>query len=89
LFWLEVGDNHKSRNKIEQITLQRLEVAKNLCNRTGPKLVYVQLSIGWVHEAIRWTIVDLPAEVAIVMGNSQKFGDLPTVEWGVINQART
>ena len=82
LFWLEVGDEHKDRNKITDITTRRLDQARKLCERTGVRLVYVQLSTNWVHEAARWACVDLPEKVAVVMGNQKRFGELPGVEWG-------
>ena len=84
LFWLEVGDEHKSRDKITQVTANRLSEAQKFCDRTGVRLVYVQLSTNWVHEAVRWACVDLPKEVAVVMGNERKFGKLPVLEWGRI-----
>ena len=77
LFWLEVGDGHKRRDKITDITTKRLDQAWKLCKRTGVRLVYAQLSPNWVHEAARWACVDLPEEVAVVMGNIRKFGELP------------
>ena len=89
LFWLEVGDEHKSRKKIEKITNKRLDEAWKLCKRTGIRLVYAQLSTNWVLEAARWACVKLPEGVAVVMGNRKRFGELPMVEWGnksVINE---
>jgi hypothetical protein len=82
LFWLEVGDDHKSRERITQITANRLSEAQKFCYRTGVRLVYVQLSTGWVREAARWACVNLPQEVAVVMGNPRCFGTLPILEWG-------
>jgi hypothetical protein len=82
LFWLEVGDEHKKRDKITDITTKRLGQAWEFCERTGVRLVYVQLSTNWVHEAARWACVDLPEKVAVVMGNQRKFGELPVIEWG-------
>jgi len=84
LFWLEVGDGHKGRDKITDITTKRLEQARKLCNRTGVRLVYAQLSTNWVHEAARWACVNLPKEAAAVMGNQRRFGELPMMEWGRI-----
>lgn len=69
LFWLEVGDDHKDRDEFTEITTKRLEQARRLCDRSGVRLVYVQLSKKWVHEAARWACVDLPEEAAVVMGN--------------------
>jgi hypothetical protein len=86
LFWLEVGDGHKRRNKITDITTKRLNQAWELCERTGVRLVYAQLSTNWVHEATCWACIDLPKEVAVVMGNKRKFGKLPTVEWGRVTK---
>ena len=85
LFWLEVGDGHKERNEITEITTKRLDQARKLCQRTGVRLVYAQLSTNWVHEAARWACVDLPHEVAVVMENLRRFGKLPMLEWGQIN----
>ena len=84
LFWLEVGDGHKRRNKITDITTRRLDQARTLCERTGIRLVYVQLSTHWVHEAARWACVDLSKEMAVVMGNQRRIGKLPILEWGKV-----
>jgi len=84
LFWLEVGDKHKKRDKITEITTKRLDQAWKLCQRTGVRLVYAQLSTNWVHEAARWACVELPNEVAVVMGNMRKVGQLPMMEWGKV-----
>jgi len=45
-------------------------------------LVYAQLSTNWVHEAVRRACVKLPKEMAVVMGNQRRFGELPILEWG-------
>jgi hypothetical protein len=82
LFWLEVGDGHKSVKKITDITTTRLDQAIDLFKRTGVRLVYAQLSSHWVHEAARWACVNLPGEVAVVLGDLRGFGKLPMIEWG-------
>ncbi|MBI5295627.1 MAG: hypothetical protein HY869_09140 [Chloroflexi bacterium] len=82
LFWLEVGDGHKSRAEITQVTRKRLEQARKLCARSGVRLVYTQLSTPWVHESARWACVQLADEVAVVLGNWRRFGELPVLEWG-------
>jgi hypothetical protein len=84
LFWLEVGDGHKDREKILKITRKRLVQARKLCERTGVRLVYIQLSTKWVHEVAQRAFVDLTSEEAVVMGNQRKFGELPMLEWGVV-----
>jgi hypothetical protein len=84
LFWLEVGDGHKSREQIIRITQTRLRHALKFCKRTGVRLVYAQLSMKWVQETARWGLTNLPPEVAVVMGDQRKFGRLPSVEWGKI-----
>jgi len=84
LFWLEVGDSHKSRDKITAITTKRLKQARKLCERTGVRLVYAQLSMSWVQEAARRACVNLPKDVAVVMGDQKQFGELPVIEWGKI-----
>ena len=85
LFWLEVGDDHKDRDQITEITTKRLDQARELCEWTGIRLVYVQLSTNWVHESARWACVDLPSEVAVILGDSRRFGELPVLEWGFAN----
>lgn len=84
LFWLEVGDEHKSRKQIKGITRKRLSEAWKFCQETGVRLVFVQLSVNWVQETVQWSFEDFPPEVAIVMGNPKRDDDLPTVEWGKI-----
>jgi hypothetical protein len=86
LFWLEVGDTHKSKDEIKGNTSKRLDQAIELCSRTGVRLVYTQLSVHWVHEAARWACVNIPPDVAVVMGNRRRFGELPMLEWGKITK---
>ena len=81
LFWLEVGDEHKSTKVIEEITQTRLNSAWTFCQRTGARLVYAQLSPNWVQEAASWSFTNLPPGMAIVKGNSSKFGKLSIIEW--------
>lgn len=81
LFWLEVGDEHKSRNQIVEITKKRLGEARDFCQETGIRLVYTQLSVDWVHDAARWACINLPKDVAVVMGYRRRFGWLPALEW--------
>ena len=82
LFWLEVGDGHKSRAEITEVTARRLKQAQNLCARTGMRLVYVQLSPPWVHAAARWGCMNLSEDVAVVLGDWRQFGRLPMADWG-------
>lgn len=84
LFWLEVGDEHKSRKGIVKITKNRLAEAWEFCQKTGTRLVYAQLSVDWVHEAACWAFEKLHPGVAVVMSNKRRFGELPMVEWGRI-----
>lgn len=86
LFWLEVGDAHKSRKKIERVTVRRLEQARDFCEKTGVHLVYTQLSTRWVHECAAHACSNLPGNVAAVMGNIQRMGELPMVEWGKVTK---
>lgn len=86
LFWLEVGDGHKSSRMIAEITTKRLERAIELCKRSGVRLVYAQLSMNWVHEAVRWACINLPKEVAVIMADWKGHASLPILEWGKINK---
>jgi hypothetical protein len=82
LFWLEVGDDHKSRKKIMKTTRTRLAAVLKYCKGTGMWLVYAQLSTPWVHDAVAEACGGLPEWAAVVLGNYRKFGELPTIEWG-------
>ncbi len=82
LFWLEVGDEHKTKEQILEVTRTRLRQAIQLSERTGVRLVFALLSVPWVHEAARWACANLPEEVAVVMGEQRWFGELPVMEWG-------
>jgi hypothetical protein len=84
LFWLEVGDGHKSREQIIRITQRRLNQALEFCQRTGVRLVYAQLSMKWVRDTARWGLTNLSQEVAVVLGDQRRFGQLPVLEWGRI-----
>lgn len=85
LFWLEVGDEHKSTEEIEKITKKRLKSAWKFCQRTGVRLVYAQISPPWVQDTVRRVCNKLPPEVAVVIGNPRRIGELPVVEWNKVN----
>lgn len=82
LFWLEAGDEHKSRDEIAQITKIRLASALKFCQRTGVRLVYAQISPKWVQELAGMALGPLPPDVAVIMGSRRKSGGLPIIEWG-------
>jgi len=82
LFWLEVGDGHKSRAEITELTARRLKQALKLSGPSGMRLVYTQLSTPWVHDAVRWGCMNLSEDVAVVLGHWKRFGQLPMAEWG-------
>lgn len=85
LFWLEFGDGHKKKEAIKRITKIRLESALEFCQMTGVRLVYAQISPKWVQKAVGEALGPLPQDMAAVMTNIRRFGELPTVEWGKIN----
>jgi hypothetical protein len=60
--------------------------AIQLSERTGVRLVFTLLSSPWVHEAACWACVNLPEEVAVVMGERRRFGELPVLEWGRVRE---
>jgi hypothetical protein len=82
LFWLEVGDNHKSRIRIEDDMRVRLRDALLLAKRTNVRLVFAFLGPKWVQDAASWAFERLPEEVGVVMAGWMKFGKLPVLEWG-------
>jgi hypothetical protein len=86
LFWLEVGDEHKSREQIINTTRTRLAAALKYCKGTGMCLVYAQLSTPWVHEAVADACGGLPEWATVVLGNHRQFGELPTIEWGSLHR---
>jgi hypothetical protein len=82
LFWLEVGDEHKSKDKIIEDMAKRVGQAIQLSERTGVRVVFAHLGPHWVHEAARWACVKLPMNLAVAMGDWRSFGKLPLIEWG-------
>lgn len=84
IFWLEVGDEHKKRMDIKEITRKRWMDALTFCRETGVRLVYAQLSPDWVKEAASWGIEHLPPDAAVIMSNRDGYEGLPAVEWGVL-----
>jgi hypothetical protein len=84
LFWLEVGDDHKSREEITDTTRTRLDTALKYCKGIRMWLVYAQLSPPWVHDAAADACIGLPEWAAVVLGNHRRFGELPVVEWGKV-----
>lgn len=84
LFWLELGDEHKKKEEIEDITRKRWTEALAFCRETGVRLVYAQVSPDWVKKAALWAFKNLPEDIAVVIGNRRKYGKLPNVEWGKI-----
>jgi hypothetical protein len=77
LFWLEVGEEHKSREQIRADIRRRLDQATTLSERTGVRLIFVLLSSRWVREEVRWAAQRLPQKVTTVMGSWSQFGELP------------
>ena len=82
LFWLEVGDEHKAKDKIIEDMAKRLGQAILLSERTRIWMVFVHLGPHWVHEVARWACVKLPINLAVAMGDWRRFGKLPIIEWG-------
>jgi hypothetical protein len=58
LFWVEVGDDHKSRIQIEQKMQMRMNDALRLSRRTGMNSVFILLGPRWVQNATRWAAID-------------------------------
>ncbi|KAA0242017.1 MAG: hypothetical protein EDM75_16305 [Chlorobiota bacterium] len=78
LFWLETGDEHKKKEEIEDITRKRWTKALAFCRETGVRLIYAQVSPDWVKKAALWAFKNLPEDIAVVIGNTRRFGILPT-----------
>jgi hypothetical protein len=77
LFWLEVGEEHKTRKDIISDVSRRLRQAITLSEQTGIRLVFALLGTRWVREEARWACRQLPPSVAVVMGDWARFGELP------------
>ena len=84
LFWLEVGDEHRSIDQITNVTAFRLNQAVKFCALTGVRLVYTQLSTRWVRQAVKRGCANLPRNTAVVLADWGRFGKLPILEWGRI-----
>ena len=84
LFWLEVGDEHKAEEHIVEDVGKRLSQAIQFSERTGVRLKFALLSTHWVREAARWAFAQIPSEVAVVMKDWRKYGELPILEWGSV-----
>jgi len=84
LFWLEVGDNHKSKPDIETSMRVRLHDAITLSKRTNVRVVFAFLGPKWVQDAAVWAFEKLPPEIGVVMAGWTKFGQLPVLEWGKV-----
>jgi len=82
LFWLEVGDDHKSRLEIEANMRIRLRDALALSRRTNVRVVFAFLGPKWVQDAAVQAFEKLPLEIGVVMSGWTKFGLLPALEWG-------
>lgn len=54
LFWLEVGDDHKSRPEVEANMRIRLRDALTLSRRTNMRMVFAFLGPKWVQDAASW-----------------------------------
>ncbi len=81
LFWLEVGEEHKTRQEIVADIGRRLLHAIALSERTGVRLIFTLLGPKWVQVTAKWACRHLPPYVAVMMGDWQAFGELPTLEW--------
>jgi len=84
LFWLEAGDEHKSRQQIAAQMRQRLQAGRRVCKTSGVDLVFVLLGPRWVRDSARRGCSRLTDDVAIVMADWKRFGELPVVEWGAV-----
>ena len=84
LFWLEVGDDHKSKKEIEDNMRVRLRDALILAKRTNVRIVFAFLGPKWVQNAASWAFEKLPPEIGVVMSGWTKFGELPVLEWGKV-----
>ena len=73
LFWLEVGDDHKSRRQIEEKMRMRMNDALQLSRRTGMKLVFALFGPRWVQKTTRQTFEQLEHDVTLVLEGWKRF----------------
>ena len=73
LFWVEVGDDHKSRVQIEQKMQMRMNDALHLSRRTGMKSVFILLGPRWVQKATRWAFDEVDSDVLLVLDDWKSF----------------
>jgi len=73
LFWVEVGDDHKSRMQIERKMQMRMNDALRLSRRTRMKSVFILLGPRWVQKATRWAFDEVGSEVLLVLDDWKAF----------------
>lgn len=79
LFWLEVGEDHKTRREIVRDISRRLSDANILSIRTGVRLVFALLGPRWVREEARWGSREVARSLTVVTGDWHNFGRLQEV----------
>ena len=74
LFWVEVGDEHKSRVQIAEKMRMRMSDALRLSRRRAMMLVFVLLGPRWVQDEAKWAFAQVPDDVTMIFGNWRVFG---------------
>ena len=84
LFWLEVESGHMSGEEMLNKIDRRFRGAVRYANERDICLVFGVLAYPWVQNAIKMAFMDMPASVAVIMGNWTEFGKLPIPKWGQV-----
>ncbi len=82
LFWLEVESGHLGGDELRRRMVERINRGLVYARRFPVRLVFVMLSLPWVVRTVAGAFVNLPEDVAVVLGNWRSFGSLPEPEWG-------
>jgi hypothetical protein len=82
LFWLEVESGNRSRQLLRKITLIRVNRALVYARGFSVRLVFALLGPPWVRKEAVKVFVDSPEDLAVVLEDWKRFGELPVPVWG-------
>jgi len=84
LFWLEVEGGHRSRAQIAARAEKRLLVAQGFARLYGVRLVFTLLGAPWAVQAAMRGMTRIEPFAAVLLGDWNRFGELPKVRWGAV-----
>lgn len=82
LFWLEVEGGGTSGSKILERSTKRFRKAILYAKENDVHLVFVLLAKRWAGQAARLAFAGVPENVAVIVADWKKFGEIPVPQWG-------